>query len=191
MSPKNKPRRRGAARERERPQGGSRPAALPWDSWLIPVPIAVLTFVVFAPAVHGQFVWDDTLNLSGNALYRGLGWPQLRWMFTTFHMGHYIPLTWMTFGLDYLVWGTDPFGYHLTNVILHAANAVIVYFVARRVLAATLSGGRMARALAASAVALLFPLHPLRAESVAWATERRDVLSALFYLLAVLTYLRA
>lgn len=191
MSPKNKPRRRGAARERERPQGGSRLAALPWDSWLIPLPIAVLTFAVFAPAVHGQFVWDDTLNLSGNSLYRGLGWPQLRWMFTTFHMGHYIPLTWMTFGLDYLVWGTDPFGYHLTNVVLHAANAVIVYFIARRLLGAALPGGRMARALTAGAVALLFALHPLRAESVAWATERRDVLSGLFYLLAVLAYLRA
>src|SRR5215510_9421215 len=114
MSRKSKPRRRGAARERERPRGGITLAALRLELWLIPLLIAVLTFTVFAPALHNQFVWDDSLNLSGNTKYRGLGWPQLRWMFTTFHMGHYIPLTWVTFGLDYLVWGTDPFGYHLT-----------------------------------------------------------------------------
>jgi protein O-mannosyl-transferase len=116
-------------------------------------------------------------------------------MWTTFHMGHWIPLTWMTFGLDYLLWGLKPVGYHLTNLLLHAANAAVFYFVARRLLGLalpdTLDRGQAGLALSAGFAALLFALHPLRVESVAWATERRDVLAALFYLLTILMYLRA
>ena len=53
---------------------------------------------------------------------RWVGWPQLRWMFTAFHLGHYIPLTWLTFGLDYVLWGMNLVGYHLTNLVLHMAD---------------------------------------------------------------------
>jgi Tfp pilus assembly protein PilF len=110
-------------------------------------------------------------------------------------MGHYIPLTWMTFGLDYLLWGMQPRGYHLTNLVLHAANGVVFYFVGRRILGLALprSGNPDYPRLALSAAfaALLFSLHPLRVESVAWATERRDVLSGFFYLGTLLAYLRA
>jgi tetratricopeptide (TPR) repeat protein len=110
-------------------------------------------------------------------------------------MGHYIPLTWMTFGLDYLLWGMNPRGYHLTSLLLHATNAVVLYFVARRLLGLALPGvldrGPTPLALSAAGAALFFALHPLRVESVAWATERRDVLSGLFYLLTLLVYLRA
>ena len=68
--------------------------------------------------------WDDPVNFLNNPRYRGLGVSQLKWMFTTFHMGHYIPVTWITFGLDYLLWGMDPAGYHLTSLLLHAATAL-------------------------------------------------------------------
>jgi protein O-mannosyl-transferase len=115
-------------------------------------------------------------------------------MFTTFHMGHYIPLTWLTFGLDYAVWGMDPFGYHLTSLLLHAANAVLVYLIAVRLLSQalpSLAKEWLGLRLTAITAALLFALHPLRVESVAWATERRDVLCGFFYLLAILAYLRA
>jgi len=114
-------------------------------------------------------------------------------MWTT-HLGHYIPLTWMTFGLDYLLWGMNPLGYHLTNLLLHAANAVVFFFITRRLLTRALPGpSERGHTLAVSAAfaALVFAIHPLRVESVAWATERRDVLSGLFYLSAVLAYLRA
>src|SRR5437867_212890 len=165
-----------------------------WGSWLVPALIAVVTFATFLPALHNQFVnWDDDKNFLENPHYRGLGWTQLTWMWTT-HMGHYIPLTWMTFGLDYLLWGMNPRGYHLTNLPLHAANAVVFFFVARRILTRALpSPSERGHALTVSAgvAALLFALHPLRAESVAWATERRDVLLGLFYLLTILAYLRA
>jgi tetratricopeptide (TPR) repeat protein len=114
-------------------------------------------------------------------------------MFTSFHVGHYVPLTWVSFGLDYLLWGMDPFGYHLTNLVLHAANAVLFFLIAVRLLALALPDltvDRLGLRVAALTAALLFSVHPLRVESVAWATERRDVLCGFFYLLAILCYLR-
>ena len=172
----------------------ARTPAKGWGSWLVPALIAVVTFATFLPALHNQFVnWDDDKNFLENPHYRGLGWTQLSWMWTT-HMGHYIPLTWMTFGLDYLLWGMNPRGYHLTNLLLHAANAVVFFFITRRLLTRALpSPSERGHTLAVSAAfaALVFAIHPLRVESVAWATERRDVLSGLFYLSAVLAYLRA
>src|SRR5438552_11122761 len=164
-----------------------------WTSRLVSVLIAVVTFAAFLPTLQNQFVaWDDGKNLLNNYHYRGLGWTQLRWMWTT-HRGHYIPLTWMTFGLDYLLWGMNPVGYHLTNLLLHVANAVVFFFVVRRLLTRALLGASergLALAVSAGFAALVFAIHPLRVESVAWATERRDVLSGLFYLLTILGYLR-
>ena len=116
-------------------------------------------------------------------------------MFTTFHMGHYQPLTWLTLGIDYLIWGLNPLGYHLTNLLLHCINAVVLYFVAVRLFTWVdpgLAGHELSLLrLAAGFSALLFSVHPLRVESVAWATERRDVLSGLFFLLTILCYLKA
>ncbi len=147
------------------------------------------------PTFQNGFVeFDDNVNFQLNESYRGLGWAQLKWMFTAFHAGHYVPLTWVTFGLDYAVWGMDPFGYHLTSLLFHAANAVLFFLVAVRLLAAAvpaLASEWLGLRLAAMAAALLFALHPLRVESVAWATERRDVLCGFFYMLAILAYLNA
>src|SRR2546428_1159099 len=161
---------------------------------VIPLVIAFSTFAAFLPALQNQFVdWDDAANFLDNPHYRGLGWTHLRWMWTT-HLGHYIPLTWMTLGLDYLLWGMNPLGYHLTNLLLHAANAVVFFFVVHRLLARALpSPSERGHALTVSAgfAALVFAIHPLRVESVAWVTERRDVLSGLFYLVTILLYLRA
>ena len=137
-----------------------------WVSWLVPLLIAVVTFAAFLPALHNQFVnWDDDKNFLENPHYRGLGWTQLTWMWTT-HMGHYIPLTWMTFGLDYLLWGMNPRGYHLTNLLLHAANAVVFFFVARRILTLALPGpSERGHALA---VAAGFAALVLRSIPCAW-----------------------
>jgi protein O-mannosyl-transferase len=107
-------------------------------------------------------------------------------------MGHWIPVTWLTFAVDHALWGMNPFGYHLTNVLLHAANAALFYFLTLRLLRLGLAAASTrAITLGAVVAALFFALHPLRVESVAWVTERRDVLSALFYLLTVLAYLKA
>src|SRR5262245_27196358 len=100
---------------------------------LIPLMLALVTFLVFLPALWNGFVaWDDQGNLYDNPSYRGLTWPQIRWMFSNVTMGHWIPLTWLTFGLDFVLWGMNPLGYHLTSLVVFAANAPALYFVARR-----------------------------------------------------------
>src|SRR5881628_3478503 len=178
----------------ERPEPVARALLQGWLSWLVPVVIALITCAAFLPTLQNQFVnFDDNDNFLDNPHYRGLAWTHLRWMWTT-HLGHYIPLTWMTLGLDYLLWGMNPLGYHLTNLLLHSANGVVFFFVVCRILARALPGlSERGHALAVSAgvAALVFAIHPLRVESVAWATERRDVLSGLFYLCTILVYLRA
>src|SRR5262249_24807418 len=82
--------------------------------------------------------WTGTTSRTSPAIksFRGLGRTQLEWMWTTTLLGHWVPLAWMTLGLDYLVWGMNPLGHHLTNVLLHTANAVVFYFVALRLLGA-------------------------------------------------------
>jgi protein O-mannosyl-transferase len=162
--------------------------------WGIPIIVVGITVAAFYPALQNNFVnWDDYKNIVENSHYRGLGWANIRWMFTTFHMGHYQPLTWVTLGMDYVLWGMNPFGYHLTSLILHAATAVAFLFLARELLSIVTGSAEKPPAvwLGAAVSALVFALHPLRVESVAWATERRDVLSGLFYALTILAYLYA
>jgi Tfp pilus assembly protein PilF len=158
--------------------------------------IVLLTGVAFLPSLRNGFVnWDDYKNVVENPLYRGLGWANLRWMFTTFHMGHYQPLSWVSLGVDYVIWGMDPFGYHLTNLLLHAANSVVFYLVCLRLFglidASPSPHKTHALPIAAALSALFFAIHPLRVESVAWITERRDVLSGFFFLVTLFYYLKA
>src|SRR5919109_5460398 len=155
--------------------------------------IVLAVVAVFSVGLRNEFVdWDDPSNFLQNQNYRGLGRAHLAWMFTTTLAGHYIPLTWLTFGLDYLLWGMAPAGYHFTNLVLHAANATLVYWLAKHLLAsAQPRAGEYALRAGAAVAALFFAVHPLRAESVAWATQRRDVLSGLFFLTCVLTYVCA
>jgi tetratricopeptide (TPR) repeat protein len=155
--------------------------------------LIAVTVAVFVPTLGHDWVdLDDNENFLGNPHYRGLGLAQLRWMVTGVRMGHWMPVTWLTHGLDYVLWGMNPAGYHLGNVLLHAINAALVFLVARRLLGAAMpASGAAALRIGALAAALLFALHPLRAESVAWITERRDVLAGSFYLLTILAWLRA
>ena len=160
--------------------------------------VAAATAVAFTPVLSAGFVnWDDYENLLQNSHYRGLSSTQLRWMFTTFHTGPYQPLSWISLGADYLLWGLDPFGYHLTNLLLHVGNAVLLYFLSVRILRLCFPDHHAERArdlivfTGACGAALLFSLHPLRVESVAWITERRDVLCGLFFLLTLHGYFAA
>jgi Flp pilus assembly protein TadD len=163
---------------------------------LLPPLVFLVTAAVFLPALRGEFLnWDDSVNFVANPHYRGLSWPQIKWMLGATLMGHYIPVTWLSFGLNYVLGGMNPWGYHVGNLVLHAANATLVYLIARRLLAAALGGGsESARTtgpivLAGAFASLVWGVHPLRVESVAWITERRDVLCGLFFLLTVLAYL--
>jgi len=108
------------------------------ERWLPPVLLACVTLVSFLPTLKNGFVgdWDDDVILVNNPSYRGLGWPHLRWMFTTFLAGHYMPLTWLTFGLDYLARGMNPVGYHLTNLLAGAGLRTWCAAKARRLVQA-------------------------------------------------------
>ena len=130
--------------------------------------------------------------LLGETGYRGFGASHLRWMLTASVMGHWSPLAWLSFALDHAVGGLDPRVYHATNLALHALNTALVCVVARPLLRPALAprGGEGAAGLGAFAAALLFAVHPLRAETVAWVSDRRDLLCALFLLVAVWAYLR-
>ncbi len=162
--------------------------------------LTALVLFAFLPTLgQGWAPIDDGLNFTRNEHYRGLGWENLRWMWTTRLAGHYIPLSWMTLGADFLSSGMNPAGYHRTNLLLHLANALLFFGLALQIfrrsdfggLAPTDEQAHAIRApLAAFAAAAFFALHPLRVESVAWITERRDLLCGLFCLLSVRAYLR-
>jgi protein O-mannosyl-transferase len=158
--------------------------------------VGLSTFAAYVPSLGNGFVdWDDNVNITANESYRGLGKDNLVWMFTSFRLGHYQPLAWVTLGLDYVVWGMRPFGYHLTSSILHALAAVLFAATAARIFAVARKAAGTAplepAAVAFGAiVALAWSLHPLRVEAVAWVTERREVLCGLFTLLSVGSHLR-
>ncbi len=159
---------------------------------LLPPMVFMAVFVAFAPTLWNGFInYDDPVNFLENTGYRGLGPANLKWMFTSTLMAHWHPVTWLTLGLDYVLWGMRPAGYHLTSLIFHAASAALLWGILARLLgrAAPLADERV-RLCAATFGALLWGLHPLRVESVAWITERRDVVCGLFVMLAVLAYLR-
>jgi protein O-mannosyl-transferase len=166
--------------------------------WIFPASVAVLTVVCFLPTLAGSFLnWDDNVNFLDSTAYQGLGPAQIRWAFASVLFGHYIPLTRLTWSVNYVLGGMDPGGYHLVNLLLHAGNALLVYVVARRLLAAADGGGAQQTrsdpevSMAAALTALVFGLHPLRVEPVAWITARADLLCGAFALLTVWLYLRA
>jgi Flp pilus assembly protein TadD len=172
------------------------PEALKWRPGIVPFVVVVLiTGWAFLPVLQNGFVDGDDKTLITNVAYRGFGWSELRWMFAGFHFGKYQPLTWLTFGLDYVVWWADPFGYHWTNLLLHACNAIGVYLLALRLFSfrtrhVPQSGNEILR-LAAGLSALVFAIHPLRVEAVAWASARSEILATLFFLCSLLFYLQA
>jgi tetratricopeptide (TPR) repeat protein len=153
-------------------------------------------FLSFLPSLGNEFVtWDDYENFVNNSRYRGFSRNHLSWMFTTsLRMGHYQPLSWLTLALDYTVWGLNPFGYHLTNLVLHTFNALLLYAFILTLFKSMPSFRDIPFSMAAKTCVtmgvLFYALHPLRVESVVWATERRDVLSGFFFLLTMLCYLK-
>jgi tetratricopeptide (TPR) repeat protein len=155
--------------------------------------IVAAVFAAFSPALSAGFVdWDDPGNFLENTSYRGLALANLKWMATTFLGGPYQPLSWLTLGIDHALWGMDARGYHFTNVCLHAIGAVAFYYLATLLLPLCRRDlGERTIVLASAFAALLFAVHPLRVESVAWITERRDVLSGIFFVLTIAWYLRS
>jgi len=155
--------------------------------------LVALVGVAFAPALSAEFLdFDDDKLLLLNRHWRGLTTRHVGWMLTTPHMGHWQPLTWLSFGIDWTLHGLTSPGhpeagaYHATNVAIHALSALALFWLAWRLLTIALPDvGEARRLLAAAGAAALWAAHPLRVESVVWLTERRDVLSSSFAVLAV------
>jgi len=147
--------------------------------WLLPtLVLAAAALGAYWPVLHNGFVWDDDRYIQGNVQLltaRGLG----RIWFSIGSEPQYYPLTHTTFWLEYRLWRGNPLPYHLDNLLLHTASAIVLWRLLRRL---QVPGAWFA--------ALLFCVHPVQVESVAWATERKNVLSGLLYLLALWAYLR-
>lgn len=153
--------------------------ALP--SWLLPVALFAGTFLLYVPSLFNGFVAvDDPYYITNRPIVqRGLTLEGFKWAFTTTEFANWLPVTWLSHMLDCQLFGLNPTGHHLTSALIHAANAALVFLLLKRLIGAT---GR------SLAVALLFAAHPLRVESVAWLSERKDILCGLFFLLTLLAY---
>ena len=159
------------------------PARPRWLVWLVAVLLVLVTMALYWPVTGYDFVnFDDPDCVTANPhVQGGLTWENTRWAFTTLEIGLWLPLTWVSHMLDCQWFGLRPGWHHLSSVLWHAANTVLLFVVLRR----------MTGALWRSAmVAALFALHPLHVESVAWIAERKDVLSTFFVLLTLWAYAR-
>jgi protein O-mannosyl-transferase len=167
-----------------------------WDprTWLVAVPLVLIVIAAFVPALDNGFVnWDDDKNFLDNPFYRGLGGAQVKWAWSTFWFGVYQPLAWLLFEVQYVCWKLDPRGYHLTSLILHAANAVVLYVLAVTLLVRCRPDSWLKSpwtcTVSAGLATALFAVHPLRVEAVAWASCQPYLPCALLAMLAVLAYL--
>ncbi|MBI2789002.1 MAG: tetratricopeptide repeat protein [Elusimicrobia bacterium] len=150
--------------------------------WTPVLLVAAAPLAAFAPVLSNGFVsYEDRFYILDNPLIRGLGPDALRAMLTATRGGLWQPLSWLSLAVDRSLWGTEAAGFHLTSLLLHAGTSVLFYLVCLRLL----DGRRTAALLAA----LFFAVHPLRVESVAWASERKGLLSGFLFMAAVLAHL--
>jgi tetratricopeptide (TPR) repeat protein len=140
--------------------------------------IVLLTLLAYIPAMRGGYIWDDNAHITDNATLRSSDGLAKIW-FEPEALPQYYPLVHTTFWVEYHLWQLHPFGYHLVNVLLHAVNAILLLLVLRYL---HVPGAWLAAAF--------FALHPVQVESVAWITERKNVLSGFFYISSALAYLR-
>lgn len=178
------------------------------------VTAGIVTLLVYLGSLSCGFInLDDPFYITNNPLIKSLDFAAVRRIFTEVHLGAWLPLTYVSFAVDYHFWGDNPTGYHLTNILLHAANTFLVVLLADRLIKggrglrvegregsvegegfSTLNGSSQRSSvysypLMLLLAGLLWGLHPLRVESVAWAAERKDVLNGFFTLAAILVYL--
>jgi protein O-mannosyl-transferase len=143
--------------------------------------LALLTFLVYSPAIFHPFVnYDDYDYVTQNPhVQAGLSLHTMSWALTSTELANWHPLTWISHVLDFQLYGLNPVGHHLTNVLLHSANVALLFLILFRATGATWRS---------AFVAALFGLHPLNVESVAWVAERKNVLSMFFFLVTLISY---
>lgn len=149
--------------------------------WMLPA-LVLLIVLAFEPVRHNDFVsFDDYDYITKNHIIQeGLTWSSIRWAFTAGYASNWHPLTWLSHMIDIELFGLNPIGHHLHNVLLHTAASVVLFFVFLKMLGSS---------QIAFWIVLAFSIHPLRVESVAWASERKDVLSMFFFSLTLACYL--
>lgn len=154
-----------------------------WKTAILAALLFAVTLGLFWPATGYDFLnFDDDRYVSGNQVVRqGLTVESVRWAFRSVYESYWLPVMWLSYMADTAVFGTEPFGYHFTNVLLHAVNAVLLFL---------LLYAWTGRLWPSAFVAAFFAWHPLRVESVAWIAERKDVLSGFFMLLSLTLYER-
>src|SRR5436853_5159613 len=138
--------------------------------------LAVLTILVYRPAWNGGFLWDDDVYITTNELLTARDGLRRIW-FSFDSPSQYFPLVYTTFRIEHALWGLNPLGYHWVNILLHVANALLVWRLLARL---NVPGAWLAGAI--------FALHPVQVESVAWITERKNVLMGCFFLLTLLAW---
>jgi len=150
---------------------------------LIYTALTLATIIAFEPVRHNAFVtYDDDSYVTKNPqVLAGLTWESIIWAFTASHAANWHPLTWLSHILDCELFGMDPLWHHLTNLLFHIANTLLLFWVLKRMTGAVWQSAFVAAA---------FALHPLHVESVAWVSERKDVLSGFFWMLTIAAYIR-
>jgi tetratricopeptide (TPR) repeat protein len=175
--------RRKQTRDKRTAQASRSSAAQPSDGTratprlLVAAALIAATVVAYLPAIDGEFVWDDDDYVSNNVTLRSFEGLRSIWLDPA-ATPQYYPLVHSSFWIEYHLWGLAPAGYHMTNILLHGAAAVLLWRILLRL-----------SVPAAWLIAMIFAVHPVHVESVAWITERKNVLSGVFYLSAMLTYL--
>lgn len=167
--------------------------------WIVASFVIGITFCVYTPSLNNDFVnWDDLVYVTENNNIRSVDLNSIIWMFTSFRASNWHPLTWFSHSLDISLFGLNPARHHLTSIILHTLNTLWVFLLSVLLIlrVKTTSTDYTKRKLSSETVlaggitALLFGIHPLHVESVAWAAERKDILYGFFFLLSLLSYLR-
>jgi tetratricopeptide (TPR) repeat protein len=150
-------------------------------TWALGLLLVIATVALYYPVSGHPFVnYDDNVYVTENAQVKsGLNWDTLQWAFTTTEAGNWHPLTWLSHAFDYQLFQADPAGHHNTNLLLHVFNVLLLFWVLRQATGFTGTSWM---------VAALFALHPVNVESVAWISERKNLLSMLFFLLALGAY---
>jgi protein O-mannosyl-transferase len=143
--------------------------------------LAVMMFAAFLPLLRADFIaYDDQVYVTNNArIQQGITWPNVQWAFSTTYFGFYYPITWLSHMLDCQFYGLWAPGHHLTSLLIHIVNALLLFLFLHKVTGTTWRS---------FFVGVFFALHPLHVESVAWIAERKDVLSTLFFMLVLIAY---
>ena len=173
-----------------------------FPEYLLAAVVSLITFLAYLSSLRNEFVnWDDNSNVYENPYIRSLDMPFFKWAFFDFSApgsDYWRPLSYLSHALDYSIWALNPMGHHLSNIIFHALNTAVVVMVTIRLLSLYRNKTMLQTAspwltergilITAAVTGFLFGLHPVHVESVAWVSERKDLLCALFFLLGILSY---